>query len=553
MVPGIRPGVKTVNVSTDEISRPAEQRIAEAPRVSRRFSVASSPAALIGMFAMIYGVTALAHAQRRFWYDELFTLYISKLPHFSDVWAALMDGLDFNPPILYASTRLSYALFGVNPTSTRLPQMVGFLVMSVCLYLFVRRRCGNLFGFAAMCLPPITAAYYYATEARAYGIVLGWCGLAAVFWQRSAEGGRRRIALAGLFLSMAGLISTQCYTVLILLAFAAGEFARLIIRKKTDWPLWCCLLAPMASGVVYLPMLHNVKGYAIDSMSFRSGLVLFPRFYSFLLRNDSRAWERALSAEAVWPVLISLIFVAMIRVSVNGDVAGKKWESAIPRYEIAFLGALSALPVFGQVVATLSRTQFLDRYALSAVIGVSGLLAMLSYKATRGSERAAGAMILTFSLFFVLDFSVWFASLLHQERWDLPVMRLSAVPSTELIVIADPLTFLEANHYETPEIAARLRFLTDRPSALRFTGTDMFDRGYYTMRKWFPIRGQIIEYKDFLASNKTFLVESPSYNPESWLMRRLTEDGLDLKLISQIRYPASHGEENMLLRVVAHR
>jgi hypothetical protein len=152
-------------------------------------------------------------------------------------------------------------------------------------------------------------------------------------------------------------------------------------------------------------------------------------------------------------------------------------------------------------------------------------------------------------MFFVADFGIWFASLTQSRPWDIPVAQLSSLPKDIPIVISDPLMFLEADYYEPPEIASRLRFITDRTPSLRYTGTDMFDRGYYTMRRWFPLKGQIVECADFLPSNKHFFVFGPFFNPEDWFLRRLTDIGGDVNWKGQFRYPATHGDENVLLDV----
>jgi hypothetical protein len=345
------------------------------------------PGRFLFVFVLVYSLVTVAHAKRRFWYDELFTVYLCRLPHFSDIWAALMDGLDFNPPILYLTTRLSHQLLGDSPVTTRFPQMIGFLVMCLCLYVFVRRRCGQVYGFAAMCFPLVTAAYSYSSEARAYGIVLGFCGLSAVSWQTAAQGGRRRIALAVLFFSIAGLILTHCFTVLILIAFGVAELTRLWVRRKTDWPVWTCAVTPLTFALIYIPMLRHVKSYATDSISFKSGLSLAPRFYSYLFNDMDRSWERHLSNETMWPLLIVLTMIALCRfrpVSVGHEPVH---IPGFPAHEIAFLVTLSLLPVFGQVLARTFNTLFVDRYGLSAVFGISALLAALAHRVTIGDRR----------------------------------------------------------------------------------------------------------------------------------------------------------------------
>src|ERR1035438_3090715 len=119
------------------------------------------------LFAQIYLVLTALHGMRRFWYDELFTFYMCRLPSMSAVWSALKDGADLNPPLFYVVTRACQAAFGNSELATRLPAILGFLVMSLCIFHFVSRFGSRLAGLAAMTFPVITGAYYYASEARA--------------------------------------------------------------------------------------------------------------------------------------------------------------------------------------------------------------------------------------------------------------------------------------------------------------------------------------------------------------------------------------------------
>src|ERR1017187_2720902 len=69
----------------------------------------------------------------------------------------------------------------------RFPELIGFLAASLCLFHFIRRRTNALYGLVGMLACGITGAYPFAYEARPYGLVLGFCGLALVCWQAATE------------------------------------------------------------------------------------------------------------------------------------------------------------------------------------------------------------------------------------------------------------------------------------------------------------------------------------------------------------------------------
>src|SRR5579862_4637981 len=152
------------------------------------------PEALILLVLVGFVRVATMMAVRPLWFDELHTFYLSQM-RLGAIWPALRQGADLNPPLMYWLTRASFAVFGTNAFAARIPSMSGFLVMAVCLGWFVRRRSTVHYGIAAMTLPLLTDGFTYAAEARPYGLLLGFSGIALLAWQAAAEGKRRRLAL----------------------------------------------------------------------------------------------------------------------------------------------------------------------------------------------------------------------------------------------------------------------------------------------------------------------------------------------------------------------
>src|SRR5262249_18314387 len=61
--------------------------------------------AVLAIFSIAYFALTFYRASRKlFWLDELFTVYLSRLPDFKSVWHVLLNGVDFNPPVLYLLT-----------------------------------------------------------------------------------------------------------------------------------------------------------------------------------------------------------------------------------------------------------------------------------------------------------------------------------------------------------------------------------------------------------------------------------------------------------------
>jgi hypothetical protein len=503
------------------------------------------PYAFLGISLSIFLITSFAHAKRRFWFDELITFYICRLPTFHDVWQSLVAGIDFNPPLIYLLTRLSHQTLGVSSTTTRLPEVLFFVVMCSGIFLFVRRRCGVLYGLAAMWFPLITMAYSYSVEARPHAFVLGFCAIAMVAWQRAAEGGRRTWALALMFLSIAGFLMSHCYSVLILIPLGIGELARLAVRRKPDWILWSCIVAPIASVAVYIPMMQHMKGYSAQTMHSTPGLAAVPRFYSSLFNDQGGFWH-----ETVWPIFFILVLAAFAKRSPSDSQAPQELKKVFPFHELAFLVTLSLIPFFGQMLALMANSIFYDRYALSAIVGMSPLLAFFVYRVTCGSQRVALAMTLVIMSWFMVDFGIWFNGLFQNHHpWDLGSIQLASLPEDTLIVISDPHMFMEAEHYEPPEVTGRLRLLTDPALDIKYTGSDMVDQTFYRTNALLPVKGRIEDYHAFLAATKHFIAVGPFTDPEDWLFRDLITSGATVLVKGQTTYPTGHGANCMLVDV----
>src|ERR1700722_11125980 len=77
---------------------------------------------VLAVFSIAFFVLTVYRASRKlFWLDELFTVYLSRLPDVKSVWQAVTHGVDFNPPLFYLITRVSERVLGEGQIATRLP------------------------------------------------------------------------------------------------------------------------------------------------------------------------------------------------------------------------------------------------------------------------------------------------------------------------------------------------------------------------------------------------------------------------------------------------
>jgi hypothetical protein len=472
--------------------------------------------------------TSFVAMHRALWYDELLTFHMSHLPSFGKIWEALREGADLNPPLLYIATRASQSAFGDGGIATRLPAMLGFLTMCLCIYRFVARRCPKPYAFAAMLFPLLTSGYWYAQEARSYGLELGFLGIALLAWQSSTSPNRPAWMVLVFTLALAGALLVHCYAVIAVVPFLVAESFRTYRNRRVDWAivLSFCLLSPII--FVYLPLFSALKPFIVANSVFGPTLLSVPTFYGTLLQKG------------IWPIMACTLWV---NARFGPD---QQYSFEIPVHELVCAVSFALIPMLSFLLAVSITGIFLDRYGLASLLGLSIVAGWYFCHAGRGKTVQGGmvvALMVTWIVLFVASY--FFTQTSAPSSSKSP--DLSAIHSELPIVISNGLMFLEMDHYAQPNVAARLRFLTDEDAGLRYTGTNVFDRGYPLLRKWFPIRGKIEPYKSFIQAQRSFLVYGTYTHPMEWLLRRLKEE--DAHVISLAAAPGPYGD--MVLQVVS--
>lgn len=338
----------------------------------------------IALVSAVYFADILLKASRKcFWFDELYTTYLCRLPDFKSTWAAVVHGADFNPPLLYLFTRVAQALFGEGLIATRLPAIIGVWLFGICLFLFVARRAGVVSGFIAGIFPFFTLAQYYSYEARAHGILLGWCGLSLVCWQRNAEGHSKNLWLVGFGLCLIGALLTHLYAVYILFPFVLVELYNLLCRRRPNWGIVAVLVLSLVSVVVcvYLPL---VRAYRVVVP-----FVFFPASHDVAQR-----FLVAAIGPAVGVLLISLALFALEEI---WHIPRVGTFEAISKREMLVAAGFACIPLVGLLGSKVSHGPFIQRYFLSSIAGYAIFLGFATSRREPSSwttKALAGCMFL---------------------------------------------------------------------------------------------------------------------------------------------------------------
>ncbi len=473
-----------------------------------------------GVFAVITGFRA---AMRPFWYDELYTLYIAQMGSPAKIWAALLQHVDLNPPLFYVLTHAGQLAAPGIEFGTRLPAIAGFLMLMACLYASVARRMPVAYAFLAMLIPIVSNTYLFATEARPYGVMLGCAALSFYCWQGAASRETARgWQLGGLAAAILTALLSHCFAVMMMPALGIGELVRTVKRRKIDWAVWLAILAPCIAVVTYIPLLRSTsKGHVGGPILEPTGWKLAQAYWNLL-------------GPAIVPVGIGLLVVAY-GVSLNGSDLKRRWRElreAWPVHELAAAATYVAVPLVAFVTATVLHSGFFPRYGSIGAVGFSLAAAWAVF-------LFAGADLRRASLAPALLFA-WFVGSFAIQSTKAPTPFLPAelkdwAHSDAPLVVADGQTFLFLDHYLDAQAASRLVFLTDFDSAMRIMQTDCYDSALRLVKPHFPIRGRLMDYREFLEGNRRFLVYGSAGPEHQWVLTKFREEHFIMARLSADR------------------
>ena len=467
--------------------------------------------------ALYFADIFLRASLKTFWYDELFTVYLCRLPSFHATWAAVIAGTDLNPPLFYLLTRWGQHFFGEGLIATRLPAILGVWVFCICIFVFVNRRLGPLYGCVAALFPLFTLAHTYAYEARPHGCVLGWCGLMLVCWQRARQYRSLSWWTLALGLSSLGALLTHVYSVYLFVPFLAVEFLGLVKSWRFHpGAAVTLLITPLCVAPLYLRMFHSFR----SGNPLSGGLHIHP--YEVIQR-----YLLAMAGPALALLLLFLLLLAIERIRTENEplpdarreTRNDTRDHLLPE-EIWLAAIFAGIAVIGAIGVKISHGPFFDRYFLSAAAGYAILLAQATAVPTRRAFAAKGLIV---AMLFLLTADTAVAAFCRWHHADLdqvepasrfafppdphrPLMRDFAVldnDDTQPILVTEVHTYLYLYYYASPPLRSRLYLGLPDPK-----DTTLVD--YRRDQQWMRLKDlRAISFGDFLAKHSDFYVYSP--------------------------------------------
>jgi len=465
-------------------------------------------------------------SRRPLWFDELFTLYISRLPDVDRLFRALPA--DGNPPLYYLLARVSMARFGQTAVSVRLPSVLAFAGAALAVYYFVRRRRGPGSGLFAMLALDCCNIARYGSEARPYALLLGFVGLTLVSWQTAVEDKRpRRWPLMGVAVGIAGAIASHHYgSIHVGIPLACGEVVRLVKRRRLDIPMYCAGIAGLSMLFVTVPFAQATHRVLLNYVKQSASFWAKPTISSM-----------GSYGEMVCFWLPSAVLVLLILTAVNtpasdsGETANK--NPGLPAHEVAAAIGLTLLVPVMIGLTWFATGYYLERYAISAAMGIA-ILAGLEIGGSSHSTAVAALCSILLGMWLIAPLADAGARTIERRMARPPSANaatgwtLSDVPGLEPIVVASAVTYIPEWWYAPPQLRERLHYLADLTFAVRQPDF-LPELSLVTEQPYVP--SKVDDYRQFVSTHDHFLLYSVGVPRLEWISERLRSEGWSLRIL----------------------
>jgi hypothetical protein len=449
------------------------------------------------------GLSLRAATRNPLYVDEIYALWVARLPSVSQIVSAIMHGSEFSPPTYHLLLHFYSLLAGDSSLALRFPSLLAELLVAFFSFSLFRRYLGMRSAAFACCLI-LEAISPFGLQIRPYALVTACFAAVLLLWDGlESHYSRLSITLIGILLAFAG--SLHFYAILFVPCVALIELFRLQSTRQFRWSLWLSLAASGASIFIWLPLIRAItKLNAADSTGSAYGpsptLDALVSMYSYLFRglaNPHLLGNLGINASIV---LIALCFLPFGKFAENRLGRFLRITSDVPSITVnrhaAFWAINIGVILFPAIVFLFSyfvTKTFNLRYVIAGSIGASAIL----------TETLGG-----FPLFRPLVPLLLFVATCFTFLWGIPSMHLfdhsttyGFFPGSYPVVAADGNEFFQLEEGAPPNFRARLVYLVVPPSVPVGDPTDEHE----------VIRWKVIDPKLPVEDATAFLANHPKF------------------------------------------
>jgi hypothetical protein len=425
--------------------------------------------------------------------------------------------ISLDPLFYHLLGHTSTSLFGATAFAIRLPSLLGFLLMQVCLYTVAKRIAGRFAGFVAAAVPALTATLFYAQQARPYGVLLGLGALLLLAYQHNTRDTQRTGWLIALGVTLALALNTHYFAILLLLPLYTAELVRIVQRRRIDWSMIFAIGIGSAGALLTLPFQKSAGEFRKHYYNVgKVGLHAITQSYRALLLNYTQYPLRTQHILIVLLLVAALIFLVALFLRFRAN------DPVVPLAEKAFLLVLAILPFFGFLLARFVTHSIEVRYILPAILGLSVLIAIAATPLERDAFRARALVGVFLVMLAGLGYSR--AANASLQRPSLRMLTVSHVPAQpEPIYIQNMGNFDElGNAVADPAIRSRIALVYSAPLEIALVHHDTQSLTAEHMRHFTGYR--IDRYEDLRSQGGPHLMILYRGGGWNWLDKALQQD-----------------------------
>jgi len=462
-------------------------------------------------------------------HDEFLSLYTDSQKYAGDiVRVQLISPISLDPPVYHLLSHASMSVLGNNAFAERLPSMLGFMLMQVFIYFFLRRVVVRRAALVGALLPLATATFSMTLEGRPYGLLAGLAAVSLVCWQSIARDTRKQlIYLLALAISLVLVVSTHFFGLLVLLPVTVAEFVRIKDRGRVDWGVFSAIAIGFFSLVMILPFrkavqIYQVHYWAVSNAKLRD----IPQNYAELIVSSGGVFVHA----ALGIALILILLVALVYVTTRQVGRAEK----ILRSEVAAITTLILLPAIGTILGTFVTHTFQARYAIEGSIGIVLLLVLTTEKwliipkvsyATVGTLAFLSILFMAYRAYREYRATRQVEATLAQD----PIVSSHLTADTNApIYIQNADEFFRASYYlRDDDIRSRLKLLYGPIQELRLHHTDTGSITAVNLERISSLKSA--SFDSFCNGQPHLLLTSG--DSWEWIGEELQQDGARIKPI----------------------
>ena len=474
----------------------------------------SGTAILASILVVVGFISALMAYEKPLWSDEICTVIVSRLAGASEIWNALDNAADTNPPGFYFFTRLGRQIVADDHLGYRLPSILGLLGTLACLYAILCRRVDRLSALVGAAFVLSTPLVEYGYEARPYALLVCCIAAAILAWQRIEDS---RLYAFALMIALATALSVHYYAILVWPAFVLAEAVVWFLRRRLRVGVWLAL----ASGAIPLFLfrglaLHLRQYYGQNFWIHPSlGQILTAPNYLF-------------NVMGFWGISLTIGAIAVL-------VWWSVQEKRLPMEDCAIIVTLLMLPAIAVVAAKISGGGMTPRYMMPTILGGALAVGYLTGKAA----PAARALLLVIML---VNYGLPSISILPRAVKGTLLARRAAAEreATSIlakyrgyglpILISNGLQYLPMAYYMREGEKAGLSVPIDPAAAVVYSRTDSVDLALVALAKYFPLN--LVDYRRFSSEHGEFIMVSDNGGRVDWWPLRLMQEGHAMSLLS---------------------